>query len=91
MDAFGESGDGSLQRDEFDNISNNKQPNIPDFFAGSPSTPGFKRGEFDSLSNWAIATSSNRPVVVEYEPDSLWLWTRWGEYLSLAYCILSYS
>eukprot|EP00986_Skeletonema_menzelii_P010580 scaffold5194_cov144-Skeletonema_menzelii.AAC.3 len=47
------------------------------FFRGAPSTPGFKPGQFEKLTRWAISTSSNRPVVAEYDPDGLWLWTRW--------------
>jgi hypothetical protein len=47
------------------------------FFRGAPSTPGFKPGQFEKLTHWAISTSSNRPVVAEYDPDGLWLWTRW--------------
>ena len=39
----------------------------------------FKPGQFDRLSSWAQSTTSNRPVVTEYEPDGLWLWTQWGE------------
>mmetsp|Transcript_3993 Transcript_3993/g.10102 ORF Transcript_3993/g.10102 Transcript_3993/m.10102 type:complete len:633 (-) Transcript_3993:456-2354(-) len=49
----------------------------PDFFKGAPSTPGFKPGQFDKLSSWALSTASNRPVVAEYEPDGLWLWTQY--------------
>lgn len=47
------------------------------FFRGAPSTPGYKPGQFEKLTRWAISTSSNRPVVAEYDPDGLWLWTRW--------------
>ena len=39
----------------------------------------FKPGQFDKLSSWAQSTTSNRPIVTEYEPDGLWLWTQWGE------------
>jgi len=48
-----------------------------DFFKGAPSTPGFKPGQFDKLSKWATSTASNRPIVAEYDPDGLWLWTQW--------------
>ena len=37
----------------------------------------FKPGQFDKLSSWALSTASNRPVVAEYEPDGLWLWTQY--------------
>ena len=76
MDVFDKSGDGALQLDEFENIP-------PDFFTGSPSTPGFKMGEFDKLSSWTLSTSSNQPIVAEYKPDDFWLWTKWGEYMSM--------
>ncbi|KAL7549928.1 hypothetical protein ACHAWF_013183 [Thalassiosira exigua] len=52
-------------------------PPRPDFFSGSPSTPGFRPGEFDRLSRFALSTTSNRPVVAEYQPDAAWLWTQW--------------
>ena len=39
----------------------------------------FKPGQFDKLSSWASSTASNRPVVAEYDPDGLWLWSQWGE------------
>jgi len=76
MDDLNESGDDSIQQDEVDNETI-VEKDIPNFFTGKPSTPGFKEGEFDSLSNWAVATTSNRPVVEPYQVDSLWLWTRW--------------
>jgi len=47
------------------------------FFDGAPSTPGFKPGQFDKLTSWAMSTASNRPIVEEYEPDGFWLWTQW--------------
>lgn len=30
------------------------------FFDGAPSTPGFKPGQFDKLTSWAMSTASNR-------------------------------
>ncbi|KAL7532495.1 hypothetical protein ACHAXR_004668 [Thalassiosira sp. AJA248-18] len=53
------------------------KPPTSDFFKGAPSTPGFKPGQFDKLSSWAQSTSSNRPIVTEYDPDGFWLWTQW--------------
>ena len=38
----------------------------------------FKPGQFEKLSSWATSTASNRPVVAEYNPDGLWLWTQWS-------------
>ena len=52
-------------------------PEAQRFFRGAPSTPGYKPGQFEKLTHWAISTTSNRPVVPEYDPDGLWLWTRW--------------
>lgn len=37
----------------------------------------FKPGQFEKLSSWALSTASNRPIVSEYNPDGLWLWTQW--------------
>lgn len=53
------------------------KPPPPDFFKGAPSTPGFKPGQFDKLTSWAMSTDANRPIVSEYDPDGLWLWTQW--------------
>lgn len=47
------------------------------FFRGAPSTPGWNPGQFEKLTRWAINTSPNRPIVTEYDPDGLWLWTQW--------------
>ncbi len=30
------------------------------FFEGVPSTPGFKPGQIDKLTSWAVSTTSNR-------------------------------
>jgi hypothetical protein len=84
MGAYGASAgsDGELELDsgfdEFDEFVSSYKFS-PDFFTGSPSTPGFQKGEFDRLSNWALSTSihPNRPVVAEYKPDDVWLWTKW--------------
>mmetsp|Transcript_8704 Transcript_8704/g.13350 ORF Transcript_8704/g.13350 Transcript_8704/m.13350 type:complete len:456 (-) Transcript_8704:334-1701(-) len=44
---------------------------------GMPSTPGWRKGQLDTLTDWAVNDKANRPVICEYEPDALWLWTRW--------------
>ena len=49
---------------------------LPPNFRGLPSTPGWKTNELDDLTDWATSDSANRPVICEYEPDGLWLWTR---------------
>ena len=48
-----------------------------DAFRGLPSTPGWRAGRFNELTEWATNEASNRPVVCEYQPDGLWLWTKW--------------
>jgi hypothetical protein len=36
------------------------------------------------LTDWALQDEANRPIICEYEPDALWLWTKWrGTVLSL--------
>ena len=55
------------------------------FYDGLPSSPGWKSGQLDTLVEWARSERANRPVIREYEPDALWLWTRWnGTVLKLA-------
>ena len=68
--------DGALQVNEFDAFATSADK-YSAFFTGSPSTPGFMAGEFDRLSSWALSTSTNQPIVPEYKPDGLWLWTKW--------------
>ncbi|KAH8066446.1 hypothetical protein JL722_888 [Aureococcus anophagefferens] len=46
-------------------------------FRGLPSTPGWRAGRFNELTDWATNEASNRPVVCEYRPDGVWLWTKW--------------
>ncbi|KAL3802692.1 hypothetical protein HJC23_012016 [Cyclotella cryptica] len=58
-------------------LVSNEPPSPPEFFRGRPSTPGFKPGQFEKLTSWAMSQDSNRPIVTEYDPDGLWLWTQW--------------
>jgi hypothetical protein len=66
---------------------------LPDFTRrsvpiGKPSSPGWKNKEqsLDELTEWAIADEANRPILCEWEPDALWLWTKWrGTALSITY------
>lgn len=46
-------------------------------YEGLPSSPGWKRGQLDTLTDWAVNDEANRPVICEYEPDSMYLWTKW--------------
>jgi len=51
---------------------------------GSPSTPGWKGERLNLLTDWAVSSAPNRPIVCEYEPDGAWLWARWqGTVLSM--------
>jgi len=53
---------------------------------GRPSSPGWKGGQLDQLTEWAVNDAPNRPIVCEYEPDAFWLWTQWkGTVLSMTY------
>jgi hypothetical protein len=49
-----------------------------------PSSPGWKKGQLNKLTDWAVSDESNRPVICEYEPDTSWLWSKWrGTVLSM--------
>jgi len=51
---------------------------------GRPSTPGWKPGQLDKLTDWAVNDQANRPIICEYKPDALWLWFQYrGTVLSL--------
>mmetsp|Transcript_965 Transcript_965/g.1487 ORF Transcript_965/g.1487 Transcript_965/m.1487 type:complete len:470 (-) Transcript_965:270-1679(-) len=64
--------------------SSNVDEFSPTAIKGFPSSPGWKRGQLDNLTNWATAEESNVPIICEYEPDGWWLWTKWkGTVLSL--------
>jgi len=54
---------------------------------GKPSNPGWKSSNaVDELTEWAISNEANRPIICEYEPDGLWLWSKWrGTALSITY------
>jgi hypothetical protein len=55
-------------------------------YEGLPSSPGWKRGQLDKLTDWAVSDAANRPVICEYEPDAVWLWSKWrGTVLNLTY------
>ncbi|KAL7510734.1 hypothetical protein ACHAXN_007618 [Cyclotella atomus] len=58
-------------------LFSSKPPSQPEFLKGRPSTPGFKPGQFERLTSWAMSQDSNRAIVTEYDPDGLWLWTQW--------------
>lgn len=54
-------------------------------YEGLPSSPGWKSGQLETLVEWAVNDQANRPVIREYDPDPVWLWTRWnGTVLKLA-------
>lgn len=57
---------------------------------GKPSYPAWKskrkRKQLFEMAEWATSDEANRPIMCEYEPDTLWLWTRWhGTALSMTY------
>ena len=45
---------------------------------GLPSARGWKSGRLDKLTEWTVAEEPNRPIICEYQPNALWLWTRWA-------------
>lgn len=57
---------------------------------GQPSYPAWKskirRNQLYEMTDWATSDAPNRPILCEYEPDAMWLWSRWrGTVLSLTY------
>ncbi len=57
---------------------------------GRPSNPGWRRRKGDKslneLTDWATADEANRPIICEWEPDAVWLWTKWrGTAISVTY------
>ena len=54
------------------------------FFEGMPSTPGWEGTTLNKLTDWAKADTTNRPIICEYKPDTLWLWSKYrGTVLSI--------
>lgn len=47
------------------------------YFEGRPSSPGWKSGQLDRLTDWAVSDEANRDIICEYQPDGLWLWSKW--------------
>lgn len=47
-------------------LFSSKSPPPPEFLKGMPSTPGFKPGQFERLTSWAMSQDSNRAIVTEY-------------------------
>jgi len=49
---------------------------------GQPSYPAWKskrrRKQLNEMTEWATSDEANRPIICEYEPNALWLWTKWG-------------
>ena len=63
---------------------------------GQPSYPAWrskqKRKQLSEMGEWATSDESNRPIICEYEPDALWLWTRWrGTVLSMTYIPIAFN
>ena len=69
---------------------------LPENDIGNPSLPGWTRTsrrkaqrrqaqeQLRQLATWSANDQPNRPIICEYEPGALWLWTRWrGTVLSL--------
>jgi hypothetical protein len=54
---------------------------------GQPSSPGWKNpSRFDRLTEWVTCDEANRPIICEYDPDAIWLWTKWrGTALSITF------
>ena len=44
---------------------------------GFPSSPGWRQGRLDKLTDWADNETPNRPIVSEYDPNDWWLRSRW--------------
>ena len=44
---------------------------------GRPSFPGWSKQQLNELTDWAVADAANRPIIREYEPDALWLWSQY--------------
>ena len=54
------------------------------FYEGMPSTPGWEGTTLNKLTDWARADTTNRPIICEYKPDTVWLWSKYrGTVLSI--------
>lgn len=42
-----------------------------------PSNVGWQSDRLNRLTEWAEDQKPNRPIICEYNPRGLWLWTRW--------------
>mmetsp|Transcript_23752 Transcript_23752/g.55918 ORF Transcript_23752/g.55918 Transcript_23752/m.55918 type:complete len:556 (-) Transcript_23752:59-1726(-) len=63
---------------------------------GQPSYPAWRskrrRKKLFEMTEWATSDEPNRPILCEYEPDALWLWTRWrGTVLSMTYIPIAFN
>ena len=59
---------------------------------GLPSSPGWKSGQLDALTEWAVSNDANRPVICEYESSTIWLWSKWrGTVLNLTYKVVLFN
>lgn len=59
---------------------------------GLPSSPGWKNGQLDALTEWAVSNDANRPVICEYESSTIWLWSKWrGTVLNLTYKVVLFN
>lgn len=63
---------------------------------GQPSYPAWKskrrRQQLNEMTEWATSDEANRPIICEYEPDALWLWTRWrGTVLAMTYVPIAFN
>ncbi len=69
---------GIAQPDDF------TDPNYSWSNEGRPSMVGWRPGQLDRLTQWAQADQANRPIICEYKPDALWLWSQYrGTVLSI--------
>lgn len=58
-------------------LKDSKSTSMRKVYRGNPSFPGWKKGEFERLTNWAMNDEANRPIICEYEPSASWLWKKW--------------
>jgi hypothetical protein len=60
-----------------EDVLRNDASSMRKVYRGNPSLPGWKKGEFERLTNWAMSDEANRPIICEYEPSASWLWKKW--------------